>query len=109
MKPDSHLVICRSGNSCSQVDYILTRRSNPKQVQNVKVIGNEECVTQHKLFVCEINLRTQIRKQHKPPPKRHIWKLRKTVVQEKYKKAVKESINSSILLSDSDFVATESI
>ena len=109
MKPDSHLVIYRSGNSCSQVDYILTRHSNPKQVQNVKVIGNEECVTQHKFFVCEINLRTQIRKQHKPPPKRRIWKLRKPVVQEKYIKAVEESINSSILLSDSDFVATESI
>ena len=45
MKPDSHLVTYRSGNSCSQVNYILTRRSDLKQVQNVKVIGNDECVT----------------------------------------------------------------
>ena len=35
MKPDSHLVTYRSGNSCTQVDYILTRRSDLKQVQNV--------------------------------------------------------------------------
>ena len=54
-------------------------------------------VTQHKLLVCKINLRTQIRKKHKPPPERRIWKLRKPEVQEKYKKAVKESINSSTL------------
>ena len=69
---------------------------------NVKVIWNEECVTQHKLLACEINLRTQIRKEHKLPPKRHISKLWKPEVQEKYKKAVKESINSSTLLSDPD-------
>ena len=102
MKPDSDLVSYQSGNSCTQVDYILTRRSDLKQVQNVKVIGNEECVTQHKLLVCEINLRTQNRKQHKPPPKRCIWKLRISEVQEKYKRAVVESINSSTLLPDPD-------
>ena len=71
----------------------------------MKVIGNEECVTQHKLLVCQIYLRTQIRKQHKPPPKRHIWKLRKPDVQAKYKKAVEKSINSSTLLSDPDLEA----
>ena len=43
MKPDSHLVTYHSGNSCMQVDYILTRCGDIKQVQNVKVIGNEEC------------------------------------------------------------------
>ena len=69
---------------------------------NVKVIWNEECVTQHKLLVCEINLRTQIRKEHKLPPKRRIWKLWKPEVQKKYKKAVEESINSSTLLPDPD-------
>ena len=69
----------------------------------MKVIGDEECVTQHKLFFfCQINLRIQIRKQHKPPPKRNIWKLWKPKVQEKYKKAAEESINSSTFLSDPD-------
>ena len=100
MKPDSHLVTYQSDNSCTQADYILTRHSDLKQVPNVKVIGDEECVTQHKLLVCQINLGTQTRKQHKPPPKRRIWKLRKPDFQEKYKKAVEESINSSTLLSD---------
>ena len=78
----------------------MTRGSDLKQVQIVNITGDEECVTQHKLLICEINLRTQIRKQNKLPPKRHIWKLQKTEFQEKHKKAVEESINSSTLLSD---------
>ena len=60
----------------------------------MKVIGDKECVTQHKLLVCQINLRTETRKQHKPPLKRHIQNLRKPKVQEKYKKAVEESTDS---------------
>ena len=67
VKPDSHLVTYQSGNPYAQLDYMLTRCSDLKQVQNAKVIG-DGCVTQHKLLVCQINLRTQIRKQHKPPP-----------------------------------------
>ena len=102
IKPDSHLVTYHSGNSCTQVEYILTRRSDLKQVQNVKAIRDEECVTQHKLFVCQIDLRTQIRKQQQPLSKERIWKLQKPEVQEKYKKVVDESINSSILLSGPD-------
>ena len=79
MKPDSHLFTYRSGDLCTRVDYTLTRRSD----LIVKVIRDEEFVIQHKLLVCLINLTTQIRKQYKPPPKRHIWKLRKPEVQEK--------------------------
>ena len=73
MKPNNHLVTYRSGNSCIQVDYNLAKRSDLKQVQNVKVIRDEDCVTQHKLLLCQINLRTQIRKQDKPPAKNRIW------------------------------------
>ena len=40
MKPDSHKVIYGTGNLCTQVDYILTRRSDLKQVHNVKLIGD---------------------------------------------------------------------
>ena len=83
-KAESHLVNYHFGSSCTQVDYILTRGSYLKQVQNVKIIGNEECVTQHKLLVHEINLRTLMRKQPQPPPARRIWKLWKLEVQEKY-------------------------
>ena len=87
-----HLVTYRSGYSCTQVDYILTRRNDLKQVQNVIVIGDEECVTHQKLLICLINLRTQIRKQHKPPPKTRIWKLRKPEINENTKKLSRRAL-----------------
>ena len=60
------------------------------------------------VLVCETNLKAQKRKQ-KLTPKRHIWKLSKTEVQESYKKAVEEAF-SFIFLSDPEFEAhTESI
>ena len=62
MKAHSYLVTKRSGNWCTQVGYILTRSSDLKEVQNAKVIGNEECVTQHKLLVFDVSFRTQIKK-----------------------------------------------
>ena len=58
IKSDSYLVTYQSGNSHTQVDYILTRPSDLKQIQNVKMIGVVKYVTQHKLLVCQINLRT---------------------------------------------------
>ena len=67
-----------------------------KLLEMKNVLPNINC------FFCQINLRIQIRKQHKPQPKRHIWKLWKPKVQGKYKKAAEESINSSTFLSDPD-------
>ena len=68
----------------------------------MKVIGDEEYVTKHKLLACKTNLRTQIRKLHNPPPKRHIWQLQKPEIQGKYKKALEESLYSTTLISDPD-------
>ena len=80
-KVDSHLVSYWSGYSCTQIDCILTRR-DLKLVQNVNMIRDEEYASQHKPLVYQINLRMQIRKWHKPPPKRYIWKLQKPNIQE---------------------------
>ena len=38
-KCDSQLLTFRSGNACSQTDYILVRKSDFKSVRDVKVIG----------------------------------------------------------------------
>ena len=48
---DCQLLTFRSGNACSQIDYILFRKSDFISVCDVKVIGGEECVPQHKLLV----------------------------------------------------------
>ena len=55
-KCDNQLLTFRSGNACSQIDYILVRKSDFKPVRDVKVIGGEECVSQHKLLVGDLEL-----------------------------------------------------
>ena len=51
IKRESHLPTYQSGKNQSHIDYILVKQQNIKLVRNVKVIPNEECVTQHKLPV----------------------------------------------------------
>ena len=55
-KRESHLVTYQSGENQSQIDYILVKRQNIKLVRDVKVIPNEECVTQHKILACDTRI-----------------------------------------------------
>ena len=55
-KRESHLVTYQSGENQSQTDYMLVKWQNIKLVQDVKVIPNEECVTQLKLLVCDARI-----------------------------------------------------
>ena len=61
-KRDSQLLTFRSGNAYSQIDYILVRKSDFKSVHDVKVISGEECVSQHKLLVGDLELNTSFSK-----------------------------------------------
>ena len=56
MKRESHLVTFQSSKNQSQNDYILVMQQNVKLVCDVKVIPNEECVTQHKLLVYDARI-----------------------------------------------------
>ena len=68
-KCDSQLVTFRSDDPCSQNDYILVQKSDFKSVCDVKVIGGEECVSQHKLLVGDLELNTSFSKSRCIPPK----------------------------------------
>ena len=59
-KRENQTITYSSGGNKSQIDYILTRRSQFKNVQNTKVIGSEECITQHKLLVSDVVLDTKL-------------------------------------------------
>ena len=53
-KRDSRLVTYESGNSSTQIDYVMVRKANRKLVRDVKVIAGEECAPQHKLVICDL-------------------------------------------------------
>ena len=85
MKKDSHLINYQSGNASSQVDYILFKGKDVKSVRDVKVIPSEECVTQHKLVVCDLILQTPPDPKKKPfVPKLRCWKLKDPDVKKVY-------------------------
>ena len=106
-KCDSQLLTFRSGNACSQTDYILVRKSDFKSVRDVKVIGGEECVSQHKLLVGDFELNTSFSKSRCTPPKRKLWKLSNPEVRLEYGNCVHESAQSFQNPQNSDSAWTE--
>ena len=52
-----------SGNSSTQIDYVLVRKANRKLVRDVKVIAGEECAPQHKLVVCDLNIKSMVERK----------------------------------------------
>ena len=49
-KNKSKLITFSSGGNYTQIDFILVRREQLKNIKHTKVISYEECITQHKLL-----------------------------------------------------------
>ena len=62
-----------SGNTATQIDFMLFRKSLRKLVMDVKVIPGEEVALQHQLLVCDmmIDMPHQIKPKFTPRPK--VW------------------------------------
>jgi hypothetical protein len=56
----SHLVTFSSGQHCSQIDFILTRRENMHVCLDCKVIPEECVIPQHKLVVADFRFQVCI-------------------------------------------------
>ena len=54
-KEDSKKVSYESGGCKTVVDYIMVKQRDRWMVEDVKVIRNEPCLTQHKLMVCKLS------------------------------------------------------
>ena len=55
-KKDEHRVTYKSGGKSTQVDYVMCRRRNLKEIYNCKVILNECVAKQHHMVVCKMGL-----------------------------------------------------
>jgi hypothetical protein len=51
-KGDRQKITYESGANRTVIDYVLVRRYDRVAVSDVKVIGSEACISQHKLMVC---------------------------------------------------------
>ena len=63
-KTINQLIIFKSGNSESQIYYILTNRRHLKDVINCDTIPGEAVVSQQRLVVMDLRTRTQKKRQY---------------------------------------------
>ena len=64
-KTRNQLITFKSGNSESQIDYILTNRRHLKDIINCKTIPGEAVVSQHRLVVMDLRTRTKKKRQYR--------------------------------------------
>ena len=75
-KRQEHRVTYKSGGRSTQVDYILCRRCNLKEISDCKVVVGESVVRQHRMIVCRMTLIVRKAKRTKAEQRTRWWKLR---------------------------------
>ena len=85
-KKDEHRVTYKSGGKSTQVDYVMCRRRNLKEMCDCKVILNKCVAKQHHMVVCKMALMVKKKKAEKVKPKIRWWKLKETSCQEAFKR-----------------------
>ena len=68
-KKDEHRVTYKSGGKSIQVDYVMFRRRNLKEMCDCKVIVNKCIAKQHRMVVCKMDLTVKKKKAEKVKPK----------------------------------------
>ena len=87
-KKDEHRVTYKSGGKSTQVNYVMCRRRNLKDMCDCKVILNECVAKQHRMMVCKMALMVKKKKAEKVKPKIRWWKLKETSCQEAFRQEV---------------------
>ena len=87
-KKDEHRVTYKSGGKSTQVDYVMCRMRNLKEMCDCKVILNECVGKQHRMVVCKMGLMVKKKKAEKVKPKIRWWKLKETSCQVAFRQEV---------------------
>ena len=75
-KTREHQATYKSGENKSQVDYVLCRRDNVREVSDCKVLHGDSVVKQHRMVVCRVKLVTRVKRGYKVEPNFRWWKLK---------------------------------
>ena len=72
---------------------MLVRKRDRANVLDVKVIPNEECITQRKLIVCQMKISDAVRKvKTRHVSKCKVWRLRENDARTKFRDKVQDSM-----------------
>ena len=94
-KRDSRLITFSSGDSNTQIDYIMMKGRDKRFLKDVKVIPSEEVFTQHKLVVCDLSIKVKKEKKKPYTPKLKVWKLKDPEARKEFVSGVEEHCHDS--------------
>ncbi|KAK3567165.1 hypothetical protein QTP86_011304 [Hemibagrus guttatus] len=99
-KREEHRVTYKSGGRRTQVDYILCRRGNLKEISDCKVVVGESVARQHRMVVCRMTLMVCKTKRSKIEKKTKWWKLKKEECCEEFRQKLRQALGGQVLLPD---------
>ncbi|KAK3561749.1 hypothetical protein QTP86_013315 [Hemibagrus guttatus] len=99
-KREEHRVTYKSGGRSTQVDYILCRRGNLKEISDCKVVVGESVARQHRMVVCRMTLMVCKKKRSEIEKKTKWWKLKKEECCEEFRQKLRQALGGQVVLPD---------
>ncbi|KAK3509778.1 hypothetical protein QTP70_010522 [Hemibagrus guttatus] len=99
-KREEHRVTYKSGGRRTQVDYILCRRGNLKEISDCKVVVGESVARLHRMVVCRMTLMVCKTKRSKIEKKTKWWKLKKEECCEEFREKLRQALCGQVVLPD---------
>ncbi|KAK3559780.1 hypothetical protein QTP86_020729 [Hemibagrus guttatus] len=99
-KREEHRVTYKSGGRSTQVDYILCRRGNLKEISDCKVVVGESVARQHRMVVCRMTSMVCKKKRSKIEKKTKWWKLKKEECCEEFRQKLRQALGGQVVLPD---------
>ncbi|KAK3514790.1 hypothetical protein QTP70_031178 [Hemibagrus guttatus] len=101
-KREEHRVTYKSGGRRTQVDYILCRRGNLKEISDCKVVVGESVARQHRMVVCRMTLMVckKKRSEIEIEKKTKWWKLKKEECCEEFRQKLRQALGGQVVLPD---------
>ena len=83
-KENNKLISYSSGGCNTTVDYLMVRERDRGRVADAKAFPGEEIVAQHRLMVCDLNVKRRAVRREKYRPKMKLWSLKDPVARERF-------------------------
>ncbi|KAK3529345.1 hypothetical protein QTP70_029129, partial [Hemibagrus guttatus] len=101
-KREEHRVTYKTGGRRTQVDYILCRRGNLKEISDCKLVVGESVARQHRMVVCRMTLLVCKTKRSKIEIKKKTkwWKLKKEECCEEFRQKLRQALGGQVVLPD---------
>ncbi|KAK3521727.1 hypothetical protein QTP70_015844 [Hemibagrus guttatus] len=97
-KREEHRVTYKSGGRRTQVDYILCRRGNLKEISDCKLVVGESVARHHRMVVCRMTLMVCKTKRSKIEKKTKWWKLKKEECCEEFRRKLRQALGGQVVL-----------